>query len=163
MVTVNYTPQTEVSKIIFSLGTNDVTNNKNDHDMINVHVSNAVNKMKACFPNAEIGLCSLLPRKGKGPGQVKCNLISSPVNNFIGILWSKDHKLTYFDLYYEFASNNNPSKLLYDANDPSGVHVSPEGASLLSSIFCDFSSENEHAGKYQTPNRKRTRSTTSTP
>jgi hypothetical protein len=40
----------------------------------NVHVSNAVNKMKACFPNAEIGLCSILPRKDKRPDQVKCSL-----------------------------------------------------------------------------------------
>ena len=78
-------------------------------------------------------------------------------------LCSKDHKLTYIDLWYEFAPNNNPAKILFDANDPSGVHVSPRGASLLSSIFCDFSSENEHAGEYQTPNRKRTRSSTSTP
>ena len=59
---------TDVSKIIFSLGTKDVTNNKSDHDMINVHVSNAVNKMKACFPKVEIGLCSILPQNGKGPG-----------------------------------------------------------------------------------------------
>ena len=87
---------TDVSKVIFSLGTNDVTNNKNDYDMINVHVSNAVNKMKACFPNVEIG-------------QVKCNLTSWSVNNCMGKLCSKDHKLTYIDLWYEFAPNNNPS------------------------------------------------------
>ena len=93
----------------------------------NVHVSNAVNKMKACFPNAEIGLCSILPRKGKRPGQVKCSLISSSVNNFMGKLCSKDHTLTYIDLWYEFAPNNNPSKLLCDANDPGGVHMSPNG------------------------------------
>jgi len=66
-------------------------------------------KMKACFPNTEIGLCSILPRKGKGPGKVKCNLTSSSVNNFMGKLCSKDHKLTYIDLWYEFAPNNNPS------------------------------------------------------
>ena len=97
----------------------------------NVHVSNAVNKIKACFPNAEIGLCSILPRKGKRPGQVKCSLISSSVNNFMGKLCSKDHTLTYIDLWYEFAPNNNPSKLLCDANDPGGVHMSPNGATLL--------------------------------
>ena len=46
--------------------------------MINVHVSNAVNKMKGCFPNAEIGLCSILPRKDKGLGQLKCILTYPP-------------------------------------------------------------------------------------
>jgi hypothetical protein len=81
----------------------------------------------------------------------------------MGKLCSKYHKLTYIDLWYEFAPNNNPSKILYDADDLSGVHVNPKRANLLSSIFCDFSSENEHAGEYQTPNRKRTRSSTSTP
>ena len=100
------------------------------------------------------------PLEGKGPGQVKCNLTSSSVNNFMGKLCSKDHKLTYIVVWYEFAPNNNPSKLLYD---PSRVHASPKGASLISSIFCDFSSENEHATENQTPNRKRARSSTSTP
>jgi hypothetical protein len=94
-------------------------------------VSNAVNTMKACFPNAEIGFCSILPRKDKRPGQVKCSLTSSSVNNFMGKLCSKDHTLTYIDLWYEFAPNNNPSKLLYDANDAGRVPMRPKGASLL--------------------------------
>lgn len=92
---------TDVSKIIiFNLG----TNNKTDHDMINV--SNAVNKMKGCFPNAKIGLCSILPRKGKGPCQVKCNLTSSSFKLFIGKLCEKDHKI---NIHCSLVPNNNPS------------------------------------------------------
>ena len=46
------------------------------------------------FPNAEIGFSIIRPRKGKGPGQVTCNLTSY----FMKKLSSKDLKLTFFGM-----------------------------------------------------------------
>ena len=153
-----------VDNVIFSLGTNDVTQNKTDQDVVNISMSTAINKVKGKFPNANIAVCSVLPRKGKSPGITKMNLTSSFVNTFVQKMCRKDHRLTYIDLWEEFFSTRgSPTKSLYDSNDPSGVHVCPAGAQVMYEAMEEFIGV-ENLGEFQTPSsRKRKKSTVSTP
>ena len=153
----------QVTKVLFSLGTNDITKNKTDQDIVNVYLSNAIHKVKEKFPNANVVVLGILPRKGKSPTIVKCNLTSTFANSFLHKLCSKDLRLSYVDLWSEFAPKNSTIKALYDDNDQSGVHISTEGAIRIVTIINDvISTENLH--EYQTPERrKRTRSDQSTP
>ncbi|CAC5420631.1 unnamed protein product [Mytilus coruscus] len=50
-----------VSKVIFGLGTNDVTKNNTNKEIICINMTNALNKVKAEFPNADISIFSILP------------------------------------------------------------------------------------------------------
>ena len=45
-----------IDKVILCLGTNDVTKNKTDQDMINIFITNAINKLKVTFPNCRYWL-----------------------------------------------------------------------------------------------------------
>ena len=150
-----------VNKVIFSLGTNDVTKNKTDHNVVCVNIANAINKTKCKFPNAEIGVCNILPRKGKSPNICRMNVTGLSVNTFIESLCKKDPKLSMIDLWTDFSPNGNTTRSLYDPTDQGGVHVSTEGASLICATMTDFFFSSA-CGNYQTPS-KRKRSNTSTP
>ncbi|VDI47668.1 Hypothetical predicted protein [Mytilus galloprovincialis] len=52
-----------VGKVIISLGTNDLSKNKHDSDQVNVYATQAIVKVKQAFPNADIGVCGIIPRK----------------------------------------------------------------------------------------------------
>ena len=54
-----------------SLGTNDVGRHKLDRDEINVDVTTAIAKVNDSFPNAQIGLCGIMPRKGTSNNYLK--------------------------------------------------------------------------------------------
>ncbi|CAC5415917.1 unnamed protein product [Mytilus coruscus] len=155
-----------VSKVIFGLGTNDVTKNNTDKEIICINMTNALNKVKAEFPNADISIFSILPRKGKGPNFTKCNLTSHSVNMYMEKVCSKDQRLSFIDLWDDFCQPGmgvNPVKTLFDKNDPSGVHVNPEGSKQLVSHIKNFMSI-DRLGEYETPSgKKRTRSSASTP
>ena len=56
--------QDVVKKVIVSLGTNDISKNKDDSDQVNIHAMKALSKVEQTFPSAKIGICSILPRKG---------------------------------------------------------------------------------------------------
>ncbi|VDI46899.1 Hypothetical predicted protein [Mytilus galloprovincialis] len=79
---------------------------------------------------------------------------------------SKDQRLSFIDLWDDFCRPGmgvNPIKTLFDKNDPSGVHINPEGAKQLVSLVKNFMSI-DRLGEYETPSgKKRTRSSASTP
>ena len=56
-----------VDKVVISLGTNDITKSKGDHDQVNINLTHAIHQVKCNFPNSVVGICTILPRKGKGP------------------------------------------------------------------------------------------------
>ncbi|CAG2244320.1 ecm [Mytilus edulis] len=137
-----------------------------DKEMICVNMTNAINKVKAEFPNADICIFSILPRKGKGQTLTKCNLTSHSVNLYMEKVCSKDQRLSFIDLWDDFCRPGmgvNPIKTLFDKNDPSGVHINSEGAKQLVSLVKNFMSI-DRLGEYVTPSgKKRTRSSASTP
>jgi len=119
--------------------------------------------VKHKYPNANIGVCIILPRKGKGTHIQALNSVASSVNTFIKQLCLKNNKMRFIDLWSEFTPNNVPNRALYKLNDPSGVHISEAGASVISDIILDYV-KSPVEGEYTTPNtKKRIRSSTSTP
>jgi hypothetical protein len=63
--------------------------------------------------------------------------------------------MRFIDLWSEFTPNNVPNRSLYSLNDPSGVHISEAGASVISDIILDYV-KSPVEGEYTTPNTKKT-------
>ncbi|CAG2254725.1 CNBP [Mytilus edulis] len=128
-----------VEKVVICLGTNDITRNRSDPDEVNVNATSAVNCVKSRFPSAKIGLCTIIPRKGKGQSILKLNDTTQSVNNFLAKLCKKDSSVSLIDTFNIFCQNGNAVRPLYDINDPSGVHISDKGVDKyiveLSSFF----------------------------
>ena len=55
-----------VKKVILSLGTNDISKHKNDVEQVNVNFTMCIEAAKQKYPFAKIGICNILPRRGKG-------------------------------------------------------------------------------------------------
>jgi len=49
----------------------------------------------------------------------------------------KNNKLRFIDLWSELTPNNVPNRALYNFNNPSGVHISETGASVISDMILD--------------------------
>ncbi|CAG2194773.1 CNBP [Mytilus edulis] len=94
-----------VGKVIISLGTNDLSRNKHDSDQVNVFATQAIVKVKQAFPNADIGVCGIIPRKGNSNHIHTINETATNVNKFLEKLCLKDEVLTYIDVEHIFVKN----------------------------------------------------------
>ena len=61
----------QITKVVMSLGTNDVGRHKLERDEINVDATAAITKVNDSFPNAQIGLCGIMQRKGTSNNYLK--------------------------------------------------------------------------------------------
>ena len=115
------------------LGTNDVTRNRSDPDEVNINVTHAINYVKLAFPDVKkIGICSILPRKGKGQNITRLNETTKIVNSFILKMCKKDPVISLIDIHSTFCNQEgNANRSLFDNNDPSGVHINNEGVNKL--------------------------------
>ncbi|CAC5422679.1 unnamed protein product [Mytilus coruscus] len=120
-----------VGKVIISLGTNDLSENKHDSDQVNVYATQAIVKVKQAFPNADIGVCGNIPRKGNSNHIHTINETATHVNKFLEKLCLKDEVLTYIDVDNIFTKNDNVDKALYEKTDSSRVHITIEGAQTI--------------------------------
>ena len=151
-----------VNNVILSLGTNDITKHRDDIEQVMVNLITCVDKIKSKYQNACIGICSVLPRRGKGVNIQTLNSVTTLFNTFAKKLCSNS-KIRYIDLWSEFTPNKVPNRALYDLNDPSGVHISSVGAEMIGEILIDYVNT-KLEGEYHTPQRrKRMPSSTSTP
>jgi hypothetical protein len=60
-------------------------------------------------------------------------------------------KMRFIDLWSKFTTTNVPNRALYNLNDPSSVHISEAGASVISDIILDYVKspvEGIHDSKY---------------
>ncbi|VDI73154.1 Hypothetical predicted protein [Mytilus galloprovincialis] len=105
-----------VGKVIISLGTNDLSKNKHDSDQVNVYATQAIVKVKQAFPNADIGVCGIIPRKGNSNHIHTVNETATHVNKFLEKLCLKDEVLTYIDVDNIFIKNGNVVKAFYEKN-----------------------------------------------
>ncbi|KAK3102025.1 hypothetical protein FSP39_008206 [Pinctada imbricata] len=130
----------QVEKVVICLGTNDVSQNKSDPEQVILNLTSAINETKKEFPVAEIGLCGIIPRKGRSERVKNFNGITESVNKFARKLCSRDEGCTYIDTPSLFvnADNGHLVVALYDPNDPSGLHINQEGASKLYSKILSF-------------------------
>ena len=146
-----------------SLGTNDISKHKNDVEQVNVNFTMCIETAKQKYPFAKIGICSILPRRGKGIHLQALNAAATSVNTFVRTLCKKSTNLQYIDLWTECTPNGVPNRGIYDLNDRSGVHINSAGSEFLGEIFADFASSVSD-NEYQTPqSKKKLRSSTSTP
>ena len=150
----------KVEHVVICLGTNDVSKHKEDSDEIILCATEAVTKVKSSFPNANIGICSILPRKGNSNSIMKSNETSVSVNNFLRKLCMKDDSLEYIDISFDFQKQGALIKSMYDKNDASGVHVGPDGAQcIIDNIISYIQPGKQTPAITQTPReRKRYRS-----
>ncbi|CAG2205133.1 unnamed protein product [Mytilus edulis] len=162
MVMDNIVNSDYVANVILSLGTNDISKHRSDTEQITANLTTCIDTLKTKYPNARIGICSILPRRGKGSSIQALNTAARSVNSFTQKLCVKSQVLKYIDLWDEFAPNKTPFRALFDLNDPSGVHISKSGIELMENIFEDFINS-KCEGEYETPSKKRNRSSSSTP
>ena len=86
-----------IDNIVVCLGTKDVTRNHTDPDEVNINVTNAINCVKLAFPDVKKnGICSILPRKGKGQNITRLNETTKIVNSFILKICKKDPVISLF-------------------------------------------------------------------
>ena len=159
MAKLDYTA-CNVKKVVMCLGTNDVSKCKDDSDQINVLLTQAISQVKCAFPLSRVGVCSILPRKGKGQRNICLNQSSNCVNNFAKKLCSKEPLVDYVDLTSSFMRQGNVIKSLYDSNDDNGIHISAEGKDKICTVLNQYFNDTpaDHTILPETPNtdRKRT-------
>jgi lysophospholipase L1-like esterase len=119
-----------VDKVVISFGTNDITKAKGEHDQVNINLTHAIHQVKSNFPNSIVGICTILPRKGKGPSIIKCNDTVLNINIFLKKLCIRE-QIEYVDAYELFTKQGHVVKSLFDNTDSSGVHISVEGCTKI--------------------------------
>ena len=126
----NANPDESVDKIIVSVGTNDLRNNKkNTVGHLYTPMENLVSKIKTFYPEATIYIQSLLPLRVQN---------AFTVGNVLGfnkllVRLSAQNKCFYLDIFEEFLGENkhiNPDLYRWD-----GVHLSNKGLSVLARAF----------------------------
>ena len=95
-----------VDKVVVSLGTNDITKAKGNHDQVNINLTHAIHQVKSNFLNSVVGICTILPRKGKGPNITKCNDTVLNVNIFLKKLCIRE-KIECVDTHELFTKQGN--------------------------------------------------------
>jgi lysophospholipase L1-like esterase len=152
-----------VDKVVISLGTNDITKSKGDHDQVNINLTHAIHQVKYNFPNSVVGICTILPRKGKGPNITKCNDTVLNVNIFLKTLCIRE-QIECVDAYELFTKQGNVLKSLFDNTDSSGVHFSVEGCTKIrDEMVTFFDSDKVISVELKTPRKRTNSALSSTP
>ncbi|KAK3107436.1 hypothetical protein FSP39_014586 [Pinctada imbricata] len=82
-----------VKKVVVCLGTNDVSRNKSNVDKVNLSITKSIESIKNHFPNAGVGVCTVIPRKGNSASTKELNSATSAVNTFIRTMCEGDEQL----------------------------------------------------------------------
>ena len=119
-----------VDKIIISVGTNDIRNNKkNTVGHLYTPMENLVRRIKSYYPRAMIYIQSLLPQRVQNAFTVS-NVLGF---NKLLVKISSLNKCYYLDIFSEFlGENNHPHPNLYRWD---GVHLSNKGLSVLARAY----------------------------
>ena len=113
--------------------------------------------VKSNLPNSVVGICTILPRKGKGSNITKCNDTVLHVNIFLKKLCIRE-QIECVDAYELFTKQGNVVKSLFDNIDSSGVHISVEGCTKIRDKIVTFSDSDKVIGAELKTPRKRTNS-----
>ncbi|KAK3091907.1 hypothetical protein FSP39_023596 [Pinctada imbricata] len=120
-----------ITKVVLSLGTNYVSQNKSDPEQVILNLTSAVNEVKQEFPVAQLGICGIIPRKGRSDRVKNFNSIAESVNRYAIKLCARDDLCTYIDTPAIFTRNGILAVEFYDSNDPSGLHINQSGAGKM--------------------------------
>lgn len=149
-----------VESVVVHLGTNDMKSQNKQTVVENAR--SAFQHIHKKWPEAEVAFSSILPRLGGKAPITKFNNDAKFINNLILKLCEQNGKLHYIDNDDVFVKDGNVIKSLFDSKDPSGVHVSDEGAVKLYENWSAFLLDGVFDEEYMvTPTRKRPRSSNS--
>ena len=125
-------PDEIVDKIILSVGTNDLRNNKKPTvGHLYTPMENLLSKIKSYYPGATIYIQSLLPQRVQNAFTVS-NVLGF---NKLLIKLCALNKCLYLDIFSQFLGpNNHPNPSLYRWD---GVHLNNKGLSVLARVFID--------------------------
>ena len=152
-----------VDKVVISFGTNDITKAKGEHDQVNINLTHAIHQVKSNFPNSIVGICTIIPRKGKGPNITICNDTVLNVSIFLKKLCIRE-QIECVNAYELFTKQGNAVKSLFDNTESSGVHISIEGCTKIrDEIVTFFDSDNVIGAELKTPRKRTNSALSSTP
>ena len=126
----NEDPSENVDKVILSVGTNDLRNNKRSTvGHLYTPMDNLISKIKTYYPGATIFIQSLLPQRVQNAFTVS-NVLGF---NKLLLKLSAMNKCYYLDIFADFlGSNSHPNPDLYRWD---GVHLSNKGLSVLARAY----------------------------
>lgn len=153
----------KTDKVVINLGTVDVCRNQKDPDHITVNVTAALDVVKDAFPGVPVGICSIIPRRGKGEHAKQHNETARSVNTFLKKLCDRHGLFSFIDVHNDFVNEHGFAiGALYDKDDNNGIHINPAGQDHMLNkinVFLNTPTMCPPA----TYGRKRARSSTSTP
>ena len=93
----------------------------------------AMEKIQQKYPTAQIGLCSIPPKKGNSSEQKQCNEVAKVVNEYmVSLADAQADKYTFIDTWSKlWSSRGHAIKQYYDSNNSKGVHLNKKGKELL--------------------------------
>ncbi|CAG2207721.1 CNBP [Mytilus edulis] len=115
-----------------------LSQHKDDSDQINLLVTKAVAQVKSAYPESQVGLCSIIPRKGNSAQINRLNQSATSVNKFIRTLCAREDNVEYVDLEKVFYKSGTIIRSMFDKADNSGVHINTEGAQNINRKLGDF-------------------------
>lgn len=94
--------------------------NKAPEEVI-INATEAIRKVKDKYTDVPIGICNILPRKGKRGSIMTFDETTANVNVFLNKRCQRDPVLTEIDCHADCMPNSNVTKSIYDTNDPVSV------------------------------------------
>jgi len=154
---INAETETNVDSVCIHLGTNDLKSVEKNKIVQNA--LGAINLVNKKWPNCDIAFSSIIPRLGKSRAIKSFNNDAKFVNDAMLNSCLDTKTFHYIDNDELFSDKGAIVKSLYDARDPSGIHVNEEGArklykNLVAFLEGGISDEDE----MQAPRNKRLRS-----
>ena len=139
-----------IKTVVLHLGTNDVTRHGGVDIMLNA--SRAITDVENKFPDANIAICSVPPRKGSERQQSNANDTTVAVNSYLHALCRRGGQmLFYIDTYALLSPKGSLANHLFSKTDPSGVHFSRQGKveviSYISAALETREKQNKNSGK----------------
>lgn len=147
----------DVNDVIISLGTNDVTRNRNNPDTVNINLTEAMGKVQDSYPGARVTVSSILPRNITGQSGDQLNRTGKIVNSFMQKFCQR-HEFQFIDNDTVFLEKGKPNGKLFDKD---GLHVNTKGAKTLMDTFIDCVNDTNKLEALTVRKKKRPRSESS--
>jgi predicted NAD-dependent protein-ADP-ribosyltransferase YbiA (DUF1768 family)/lysophospholipase L1-like esterase len=144
-----------IGAVVIALGTNDIKNTESSPKTI-VQLNKAIETVNETFPEAEVFLSGIIPRKGQTKNITNCNLKSGEVNQYMQEYAKSMSTVSYISNTELFNVKKVQIKELYAHKDTSGLHLTQSGRRKLMINILDHVKKNEQS---RTPaSNKRNRS-----
>ena len=147
------TQNTQVENVVIALGVNDLR----DHGSVgttNARFSKAIDTVKINFPQSNIFVSAIIPRKSNKGNAKAHNEKVKDINGYLKLIATEENCITYIGNANTFKDSD--PKGLYDPKDITGTHIAKAGKDILVKLI-------ESVIKKSSSGKKRPRSVLSTP